>query len=125
MSSENISVTINKEHVFGLLEYISHILISIIFVITLKERHPYILFLLLTGIIAYLIYSQEISNPALIVTAGFITYGIRMFIKSYDKTIIPNEDQPQIQNLSTIWEIPFWCLTSYYLVSIAGMIRYI
>jgi len=122
MSDDNfgISIRINKENTIKFIEFISHLLVSIIFVIALKDKHPYILFLLLSSILGYLIYDDKIVNPVAITLTATMIYGIISILRYFNKndTIESNTDNKP--NISMIWEIPFWTLISFYLVRICS-----
>lgn len=82
-----------------------HIVVATIFVICLK-RNPYILALLLTGILGYTIYSEKNALPIYLLPAlGCFTYILDSVVINKNITIE-----------SAAWKIPYWSIISYYVI---------
>lgn len=99
------------------IELVSHIIISIILIITLKQK-PQILTILLFFIVAYLGYNYKNEiNPFILISTSIGMFVIYSFI---NKMTIDNYGNKEIIN--NAWQVPFNTIMLYYIVSIIGNI---
>lgn len=106
---------ISNKTVRDLIILLSHIVIALILVTMLKTTHPYILLMILIGILSYIIYMNKDVMPVwLLPTLGTLIFFTRVYIDgSKDYVVLDTNHQ-----LKKIWEIPLWSILSYYIVQI-------
>ncbi len=83
----------------------SHIIVTIILVLCLKNKNKKILALLLMCIFGFMNYT-EIKEPLIYICIGLLFYFIELFLTN---TTSLNE-----KIIDTIWKIPFWSIVLYY-----------
>jgi hypothetical protein len=112
--SENIGEIINspnclleRENIIKMMEVLSHIIVATLCVVLLKKMHPHMLMGFLCCILGFLLYGD--SNISVVVMGGVSIYLLR----------IATQDENTLKGFlkENIWELPYWCIVSNYIIS--------
>ena len=102
---------INNTKTFNIIYTLSHLILAIILIYTLRKYNSVLLFSLLSCLLGYIIYTSDMPFYVLPVI-GLICWGIDLITNTEENI----EIDPTKKMKDTSWKIPFYSIIGYYTV---------
>lgn len=89
---------------------LSHIVISSLLVLCLKNSKPFILAMILASMLGFITYDEKNNIPIyLLFLSGFVIYMLEIYVAKTEK-------EPKHSFYDKIWKIPYFGIIVYYAV---------
>ncbi len=98
-------------------QLLSHFIVSIILVILLKNWNPYVLTIILSFMLTYIVYNEQTNSEYTYPLIGLFIYLVKVTIELFTDIEKRNLDY----QTKELWNLPFWSICSYYIIKISKL----